>query len=126
MAEKKSIPVYFKASDGRPHAARLRVLTPRGVNALAAPEVAVPAAGAATARVPLLRTGPSRPERLGLVVLAAATVEDRQSTAAGTAEVQLVPHRPLLPRLRIPLAVAGVLLLAAAVALEVRRRLPRC
>jgi hypothetical protein len=117
--------VTLESADGRPHAARLRVLTPRGVNALLAPEVAVPAAGAASARVPLLRTGPSRAERLRLVLLAEATVENGQSTAAGTAEVQLVPHRPLLPRLRIPLAVAGALLLAAAVALEARRRAPR-
>lgn len=114
--------VAIESADGRAHVARLRVLTPRGVNALAEPEVAVPAAGTATARVPLLRTGASRADQLGLVLLAQVNDAGRERTSAGTAQVHLVPYRPLLPRVRVPLAAAGLLLLAAAVVKEMRAR----
>jgi hypothetical protein len=115
--------VELSAADGATHSARVRVLAPRGLNVLASPEVAVPAGGAAAVEVPLIRTGPSRSEKLDLVVLAATTTGGLESTATAPARVELFLHRPLLTRLRIPLAVAGALLLAAAIALELRRRL---
>ena len=58
-----------------------------------------------------------------MLMLAATTTDGVESTATATARVELFPHRPLMPRLRIPLAVGGALLLAAAVAVEVWRRL---
>ena len=115
--------VELSATDGRAHVARVRALPPRGMNALEDREVTVPAGGAAWAEVPLIRTGASRSERLELIVLAATTTDGLESTATALARVELYPHRPLMPRLRIPLAVAGGLLLAAAVALELWRRL---
>jgi hypothetical protein len=117
-----ALAVALESADGQAHAVRVRVLAPRGVNVLQDPEVEVPARGTATARVPLIRGGPSRRERQGLVVLAATTVNGVESTQAATTTVDLVPHLPLLPRLRVPLAVAGVVLLAAAVTLELLLR----
>jgi hypothetical protein len=115
--------VELRAEDGRAHVARVRVLAPRGLNALEEREVTVPPGAAATAEVPLIRTGASRGESLELIVLAATTTDGVESTATAPARVELFPHRPWLPRLRIPLTVTGALLLAAAVAAELRRRL---
>jgi hypothetical protein len=117
--------VELQGTGGAAQAARVRVLAPRGLNVLGEPEVTVPAGGAAVAEVPLIRTGPSRSERQELILLAVTTTAGVDSTAVGRAEVELVPHRPLMPRLRIPLAVAGALLLAAAVAAEMWRRWER-
>jgi hypothetical protein len=119
------LPVRVESADGRAHTARVRVVTPRGLNALEEPVVEVPASGAATVQVPLLRTGPSRDDLLGLVVLASTAVDGRHGTVAATADVRLVPYRPLLPRLRPAIVAAGVLLVLAAVAAEVRFRLKR-
>jgi hypothetical protein len=115
--------VDLSATDGAAHAARVRVLAPRGLNVLESRQVVVPAGGTAPVEVPLIRTGGSRSERLELIVLAATTTDGIESTATALAGVELFPHRPLLPRLRVPLVVAGALLLAAAVAAELWRRL---
>lgn len=115
--------VELRGLDAVAHVARVRVLAPRGLNALEDREVTVPAGGLAAVEVPLIRTGPSRGESLELIVLAATTTDGVESTATALASAELFPHRPLLPRLRIPLAVAGALLLAAAVAAELWRRL---
>jgi hypothetical protein len=114
--------VALAATDGAPHTARLRVLAPLGLNALAEPQVTVPAQGSATAEVPLIRTGPSRDASYELILLGAAEVDGVETTAVARASARLVPHVPVLPRLRIPLAVAGALLLAAAAAAEMWSR----
>jgi hypothetical protein len=98
-----------------------RACWPRGLNALG--NARSPCPRAARRGSALIRTGPSRSERLELIVLAATITGGVESTATALARVELFPHRPLLPRLRIPLAVAGGLLLAAAVAAELWRRL---
>jgi hypothetical protein len=123
------LPVRLESADGRAHLVRLRVLTPRGVNALAEVEAAVPAAGTARAEVPLVRAGPARraaegPALLGVVVLAASTDDGVENTAAATATVSVTPYEPWMPRLRIPIAVTAVLLLLSAALLELRRRGP--
>jgi hypothetical protein len=81
--------------------------------------VDVPAAGAVTAPVRLLRAGAPSGARAGVVVLAAETEGplERTAVATGTAEVA-APPAPWLPRLRVPLVVAGLALLAAAAAVE--------
>src|SRR6185295_11581516 len=68
-----ALDVDLESADGRPHTVQVRVLGPRGVNALAAASAAVPAQGSTRATVRLIRTGPSRSERLGVVVLASST-----------------------------------------------------
>jgi hypothetical protein len=114
--------IDVRSVDGAAHRVRVRVLAPRGLNALEEPVVSVPPAGAATVRVPLIRTGPSRRDTLELIVLAATEVAGVESTAEAAASVALVPHVAVLPRLRPLLAAAGALLLAAAVAAEVWSR----
>ena len=44
------------------------------------------------------------------------------STAVARATAELFPHVPVFPRLRLPLAVLGALLLATAVAAELWQR----
>lgn len=117
-----ALDVDLESADGRPHTVQVRVLGPRGVNPLAEASARVPAQGSARATVPLIRTGPSRTERLGIVVLARSTDDGVDDTAAATAVVDLVAHKPWMPRLRIPIAVVSVALLLAAAALEFRRR----
>jgi hypothetical protein len=112
----------LESADGLAHDVQVRVLSPRGLNALAEVKAVVPAQGRTRATVPLIRTGPSRSERLGVVVLAASTTDGVEDTVAITAVVDLVPHRPWMPRLRIPIAVAAAALLLAALAFEFRRR----
>ena len=119
---KGALRVELESADGSTHQARVRVLAPRGVNVLEQAEVSVPAQGTAVARVPLIRTGPSRRERHDLIVLAESTTDGVASTAVARATAELFPHVPVLPRLRVPLAVLGALLLAAAVAAELWRR----
>lgn len=114
--------VELTATDGGAHAVRLRVLAPRGVNVLEDPKVTVPAQGTAAVDVPLIRTGPSRAATYELILLAATDAAGVETTAVGRATVRLVPHAALLPRLRIPLAVAGALLLSAAAAAEMWSR----
>lgn len=114
--------VTLRANDGAAHTVRLRVLAPRGLNALQDPEVTVPAQGAAVAEVPLIRSSPSRSARYELILLAATTLDGVETTAVARATVQLIPHAPVLPRLRVPLAVGGALLLAAAAAAEMWSR----
>ena len=117
-----ALAIDLESTDGRARPVHVRVLAPRGVNALAAVDVDVPAQGRARATVPLIRSGPPRSERLGVVVLASSTTEGVVDTAASTAVVELVPHRPWMPRLRIPIAVASVVLILAALAAEFLRR----
>jgi hypothetical protein len=114
--------VGVQSADGRAHDVRVRVLAPRGVNALAEPSLRVPPSGGASVDVPLIRTGPSRRENHEVIVVAATDSGGAESTELARAQVELVPHLPLLPRLRPLLAVAGALLLAAAVAAEVWSR----
>lgn len=115
----------LRSADGRAHEVRVRVLPPRGLNALEEPLVRVPAAGGAELAVPLIRTGASRRERLDVVVVAATETDGVASTAVAETSVELVPHEPVLPRARPVLAAAGALLLAAAVGAEVWTRLKR-
>ncbi|HET8644077.1 MAG TPA: hypothetical protein VFO85_01235 [Vicinamibacteria bacterium] len=117
-----ALAVQVRSRDGAGHRVRLRVLAPAGLNALGEPDVEVPAQGAATAVVPLIRTGPSRREAHEVLVLAATEDGGVATTAVARATVALVPHVPVLPRLRPFLAATGALLLAAAVAAEVRAR----
>jgi hypothetical protein len=120
-----AVRLRLASADGRSHAARVRVLAPRGLNALEEPRVRVPASGAAEVSVPLIRTGASRRDRLELVVVAATETDGVAAAAIAETSVELVPYEPVLPRVRPLLAAAGALLLAAAVGAEVWTRLKR-
>jgi hypothetical protein len=118
--------VGLESADGQPHRVRLRVLAPRGFNPLGPPaELDVPAQGRVDAGVDLLRGTALRPSRHGIVVLAVATDGPLERTTAALGEVEVLPDGSLLPRVRLPLAVLAIALLAAGVAVEVWRRWPR-
>lgn len=114
------VPVRVQSADGAAHRVRLRALAPRGLDALP-PEgpVDVPATGAATAALRVLRAGAPPLSRAGIVVLAAEVDGPLERTAAASGRVEVVaPRAPWLPRVRVPLLVIALVLLAAAVIVE--------
>lgn len=120
-------PVTFESADGRAHRLRVRALGPRGLNPEhAAEEIAVPATGTATLSIPLLRGSVPRPSRQGLLLVAETIDGDVAQAATATAVATVAPAPNTLLRVRVPLIVAGSLLLAAAAWLEWRhlRRRP--
>jgi hypothetical protein len=119
-----ALAVRVESADGAAHRARLRVLTPRGINANTPVEVDVPASGAVTARVPLLRGTVARPSRQGVVAVAEAVDGDLAHAAVATTLVHVAADSAVLPRLRTWLAAAAILLLLAAAAVEWRSRRP--
>ena len=116
-----ALPVRVESADGRPHRARVRVLTPRGVNANTPVEVEVPAAGGATADVPLLRGTVPRPSRQGVVVVAETVDGDLAHAAVATTVVHIGADRVRMPALRPWIAGAAIVLLLAAGAAQWRR-----
>jgi hypothetical protein len=123
LATRGFVPVTLESADGAPHRVRVRVLTPRGLNADSPVEVDVPGTGAARADVPVLRGNVPRPSRQGILVVAEvveAAAVPHASVAATVIDIEA--HPALLPRLRWPLGALAVLLLAAAVVVEARSR----
>ena len=120
------VAVSLESADGRPHVARLRLLTPRGLNPYGeAPDVSVPAQGRVPATLELLRGSVPRDTRHGILV-AASTIDGAEQTSAVAEGAVVVASDPaLMPRLRIPLTVVSITLLLAATAVELRRRWPR-
>jgi hypothetical protein len=117
------VAVRVESADVRPHRVRLRMLAPRGLQAYGPdPEVKVPQFGSVTAELRLLRGGAPRPSRQGLVVLAETIGEEPANASAATAVVDVQADPAWMPRLRAPLIGLAVLLLAAAVYAEKRRR----
>jgi hypothetical protein len=109
----------LESADGAAHRVRVRVHPPAGLQAPDEVEVDVPARGRVTAKVRLWRSSAPRGSRQALVVVAQAL--DAGAAVSTTASVDILPDPAWMPRLRRPLAVAALLLLAAAAGLEVRR-----
>jgi hypothetical protein len=120
LARHTVVPIRLESADGAAHRVTLRALAPRGLNALAPEEpVQVPATGAATAPLTLLRVDAPPNSQAGIVVMAAEVDGPLERTAAATSRVEVVaPSAPWLPRLRVPLLVSALSLLAAAVLRE--------
>ena len=115
--------VRLESTDGEAHRMRVRALTARGVRPEGPPiTVAVPATGTATVRIPLARAGAAPGSRQGVLVVAEAIDGPLARTAVETAQVEVAQHPSLLPRLRWPLLLLGLALLAAAGLAEWRRR----
>jgi hypothetical protein len=114
--------VALTSLDREPHRVRLTVYTARGIRVDGPPvEVEVPAQGRVTPVVTLARSGAPRGTRHG-ILLVAETLDGRlERTSVATSVVEVLPDPGLLPRLRLPLVIFAVLLLAASAALEVRR-----
>jgi hypothetical protein len=117
-----TVPVRLESADGAAHRVRVRVLTPRGLNADSPVEVEVPAAGAATAEVPVLRGNVPRPSRQGVLVVAEVQGGDVAQASVVATLVHVTPNPALMPKLRWPLGVLVVALLVAAAVVEVRSR----
>ena len=120
-----TVPVRLESADGAAHRVRVRVLTPRGLNADAPVEVDVPSSGAATAEVPVLRGNVARPSRQGILVVAEVLGGDAAQASVALGIVHVAPDPALLPKLRWPLGVAAAALLLAAGFAEWRGRRAR-
>jgi hypothetical protein len=118
-----SLVARLASLDGAPHRVRLRAHTGSGLRPDAgAIDVAVEASGAATAAIPIVRTGAPRGSRQPLL-LVAETLDGpvaRASVAAVTVEV--APDPSLLPVVRGPALAAGIALLLVALGYELRGR----
>jgi hypothetical protein len=121
LRDRALLPVALESADGRAHRIRLRVLAPRGLNPeRLQDEVAVPASGAATVSVPLLRGGVPRKSRQGLLLVAETLDGDLAQASIATSVVEVEAGDDLMPGWRDPFVVAAGLLLAAAALLEWR------
>ncbi len=121
LQDRALLPVALESADGRAHRIRLRVLAPRGLNPeRLQDEVAVPASGAATVSVPLLRGGVLRKSRQGLLLVAETLDGEVAQASTATSVVEVEAADDLMPRWRDPFIVAAALLLAAAALLEWR------
>jgi hypothetical protein len=118
--------VRLESADGEPHRVRLRALAARGLRAAGADaEIAVPARGAASALVDVVRAGAPRGSRHAVLVVADATDGPLARTAVAAAPVEVAAFPSRLPRLHVPLLVLGLLLVAVALGAEWLRRRPR-
>jgi hypothetical protein len=111
-----------ESTDGAPHRVRVRVQTPAGLQAPDAAEVEAPAAGRVTATVRVWRSSAARGSRQPLVVVAEPVEGDGGATVSAAAFAEVLPDPAWMPRLRRPLGVLALLLMAAAAAWELRRR----
>jgi hypothetical protein len=117
------IRVRLESADGQAHRMSVRALTARGLRAEGPPaRVSVPASGVATVEIPLARAGAPRGSRHGILVLAEKPEGPLARTSVATAQVEVAPVPALLPRLRWPLLVLGLALLAVAGVAEWRRQ----
>jgi hypothetical protein len=115
--------VRLQSRDGQGQRVRLRALTARGLRADGDPiEVAVPPRGRATAQIPLSRAGAPRGSRQALLLVAEALDGPLARTSVAAASVDLLSDPARLPRLRLPLLVGGLALVAFALVYELRTR----
>jgi hypothetical protein len=120
------VPVELESADGRAHEVRLRLLTPKGLNAFGdAPPVRVPATGRLAVSLGVLRAGAPRLTRHGVLIVATSVDDGEQNVAVAEGAVVLTRDPALMPRLRIPLLMLAMALLATAIGVEVHRRWPR-
>ena len=117
-----TVPVRLESADGASHRVLVRVLTPRGMNADSPVEVEIPAAGAATAEIAVLRGNVLRPSRQGILVVAEVLGGEVAQASVAATLVHIAPDPALLPKLRFALAVLVVALLSAAAVVEARSR----
>jgi len=115
------VEVALESADGATHRVRVRVQPPAGLQAPDETEVTVPASGRITATVRLWRSTAPRGSRLPLVVVAQVLDGEPGPSISSTVFVDVLPDPAWMPRLRRPLGVLALLLMAAAAGLEVRR-----
>lgn len=108
------LPVRLESADGRPHRARVRVLTPHGLVAPDPPPVVeVPPRGGITVEVALLQGAAAPGSRQGILVVVDALDGPIERMAVATSAVDIAPDPAWLGSLRAPLLVAALVLLGA-------------
>lgn len=113
----------LESTDGEAHRMKVRALTARGLRADGPPvTVEVPGTGGATVRIPLARAGGAPGSRHGVLVVAETIDDPLARTTVEEAQVRIAPQPSVLGRLRGPLLLLGLALLASAGVAEWRRR----
>ena len=100
---------------------RIRVQAPAGLQAPDPAEVTAPAAGRVTGTVRVWRSSAARGSRQPLL-LVAEPLDAEGPAASQQIFAEILPDPAWMPRLRRPLGVLALLLMAAAALLELRRR----
>lgn len=118
--------VRLTSLDGFSHRASVSCRVPYGLGMLGEPpEVEIPAGGSIEVPLPLVRGSAVRGSRSGVLVVARLTDGGMERVAVATGVVEILPDPALLPRLRVPLALAGSALLGFSLWAEWRRRRTR-
>jgi len=116
------VEVGLESGDGATHHVHVRVQAPPGLQAPEPAEVTVPATGRVTATVRVWRSSAPRGSRHALVVVAEPMEGEGGAAASAAAMAEILPDPAWMPRLRRPLGVLALLLMAAAAGWELRRR----
>jgi hypothetical protein len=120
---KGDLAVRLESADGELHRIRLRALLARGLRSEGdGADVAVPARGAVSAALPIVRAGAPRGTRHAVLLVAEATDGPLARTTVLTAPVEVSPFPSRLPALRVPVLALGFLLVAVALGVEAWRR----
>ncbi len=117
-----ALEVQVESTDGRPHQVRLRAFTARGLRSSGELQLSVPARGAASTRVEVVRAGAARGTEHAVVLIAETTDSPSLRTTVLAGSVQVAADPSLLPRRRKALLAGGILLLAAAALAEILQR----
>jgi hypothetical protein len=111
--------VSLASADGRPHRTVLRVLSGRGLRIVDEERrLIVPADESVRVPIRVLYAGAPRSTRQGLLAVASAEDDAVERTSVASSVVHVQDDKPLLSRLRWPLAAIGFMLLACVVAFE--------
>jgi len=109
----------LRSLEGTPHRVELRLLTAPGLRAWPGPrEVDLPAGARLRVPLGLLRAGAEPDRRQGVLVEARVLDGPLERALVVASEVEVAPQRGRVPRLRTPLLVLSMLLLAGALVLE--------
>lgn len=109
----------LESADGAPHRVRLRALGPATLLLEPPAEpVAVPARGVAGATLRVLRGRSAWGSRQRALVVASPVDGALEQTNLAVASIEIAGDPAVLPRIRLPLAAAGIALLLAALAVE--------
>jgi hypothetical protein len=109
-----------ESADGVAHRVRVRVEAPAGLQAPDPAQLDVPAAGAAAASIRVWRSSAPRGTRQPLLVVA-ELLDSTGPAASRQVFAEILADPAWMPRLRRPLGVLALLLMAAAALLEWRR-----
>jgi hypothetical protein len=109
----------LRSLEGTPHRVALRLLTAPGLRAWPeSVELELPAGARRVVPLGVLRTGARPDTRHGVLIEARVVDGPLERTRVVASEVEVGPERGRVPRLRIPLLVLSMLLLAGALGLE--------